>query len=163
MLLGILNACSKSDGEPYDPYYDPNYEFSVIGTYYRADPNKEYESWGVWHVPDNYTEFPLGYLNTINGLATGLSLMYVPDSKPNKSMDGTWAISSSYRGTYIPHYELVAKFRFKCPVYDNSGYTTGISSDWKYAYGQYEYWIKPNGAMSPIVFRIIELYDEIPE
>lgn len=163
MLLGMLNACSKSDGEPYDPYYDPDYEFNYIRYNYYPGMGREYEAWCVWHVPDNYTEFPLGYANTINSVVYNMSLSVAPELKPNKSMDGTWAVSSSYKGKDIPHYELVAKLKFTCPMYTNMGYITGISSDWKYAYGQYESYKQPGDAVKPIVFRIIELYDEIPE
>lgn len=161
LLLGIIglilstNACSKVDTElSNDSEYEYNTHYSIGGIYIQ---------WVYWRE-SNYDDKPdTGYVagaaTPIDGIGIDINLMDDSEFIPGIPIDGTWAKSDHAKQWNTPHYEIVGKMTFKCAGYNqpSGGITISMDEDWQYAYGQFE---DMNGKT---IFRIIELYDDIPE
>lgn len=162
LLLGIIglilstNACSKVDTElSNDSEYEYNTHYSIGGIY---------TQWVYWRE-SNYDDKPdTGYIagtaRPIDDIGIHINLMDDSEFIPDIPVDGTDAdISYAYKKKNTPHYEIVGKMTFRCAGYNqpSGGITISMDEDWQYAYGQFE---DMNGRT---IFRIIELYDEIPE
>lgn len=138
-LSFLINACSKDDAPDY------NYDMEYI-----ADGQTSYIQWFVWR-PIISSE-SAGSITSIDGLIVA--------SKVSKSSDIVPKISGSVivSGFDSPHYELVAKIKF---LYYGSYWGVRpleLVSDWQYSYGQFE-----KVSKGRYIFRIFELYDELPE
>lgn len=160
-LTLLLNACSEDSIADY-PEDDPEYNYNV-DTVYRE--GEIYTEWFVWDEGDPYTiTNHAGDLMSINCRLT-TRLNKDSEFRPTIPTEGTGS-NWYYNGNRRPYYYVVAKLQYKCTAWNNAychGIITGIERPWQYAYGQYEIVDGENNSIHGHIFRIFELYDELPE